>query len=89
MSGDTMMITAAAAVGATAAAWLAAPFVAMARRGTLDDQARAALRAEADRAGAISRARRREALVAAASGPEIVIPAPRAARRSSPAVLPA
>lgn len=73
-----MMITAVAAVGATAGAWLVAPFVAMARRGTLDDQARAAARTEADRVVAIRRARRREALVAAASEvPEVSVPAQR------------
>ncbi|GLZ51848.1 hypothetical protein Acsp07_14650 [Actinomycetospora sp. NBRC 106378] len=72
------MITAVAAVGATAGAWLVAPFVAMARRGTLDDQARAAARAEADRAVAVRRARRREAIVAAASDlPEVSVPAQR------------
>lgn len=72
------MITAAAAVGATAGAWLLAPFVAMARRGTLDDQARAAVRAEADRADALRRARRREALVAAAAARDgVTVPAPR------------
>ncbi len=86
MSGDTMMITAAAAVGATAGAWLIAPFVAMARRGTLDDQARAAVRAEADRADALRRARRREALVAAAAAADdVAVPAQ---RRSSPEALP-
>jgi hypothetical protein len=80
-----MMITAVAAVGATAGAWLIAPFVAMARRGTLDDQSRAAVRAEAERADALRRARRREALVAAASGPgDVTLPAQ---RRSSPETL--
>ncbi|MDL5159164.1 hypothetical protein [Actinomycetospora termitidis] len=75
MSGDTMMITAAAiAVGTAAGAWIATPFLAMSRRGTLDDQARAAMRAEADRADAVRRARRRETLVAVAS---VSVPAQR------------
>ncbi|MEJ2866239.1 hypothetical protein WCD74_00590 [Actinomycetospora sp. OC33-EN08] len=75
MSGDTMMITAAAiAAGTAACAWVATPFVTMARRGTLDDQSRAAMRAEADRADAVRRARRREALVAVAS---VSVPAQR------------
>lgn len=68
-----MIATVAAAAGA---AWVVAPFVSMARRGTLDDRARAAVRAEAGRADAIRRARRREALVLAAS-----IPAPRGPQR--------
>jgi hypothetical protein len=46
-------------------AWLVAPFVSMARRGTLDDQHRAAMREEGLRVEAIRRARQREALVAA------------------------
>ncbi|WP_433803082.1 hypothetical protein [Actinomycetospora sp. CA-084318] len=71
-----MIATVAAAAGAAAGAWLVAPFVSMARRGTIDDRARAAVRAEADRADAIRRARRRETLVLAAS-----IPAPRAPQR--------
>lgn len=61
-------------------AWIAAPFVSMARRGTLDDQARAAMREEGLRAEAIRRARRREALVAAAT---IDIPAPRGAEHDA------
>jgi hypothetical protein len=61
-------------------AWLVAPFVAMARQGTLDDQARAAMREEGLRAEAVRRARRREALVAAAA---IDIPAPRGAEHDA------
>ena len=61
-------------------AWLVAPFVAMSRRGTLDDQARAAMREEGLRAEAIRRARRREALVAAAA---VSIPAPRDAEHDA------
>ena len=55
-------------------AWLAAPFVAMARTGTVDDRTRAAVREEGLRVEAIRRAQRREALVAAAT---VTIPAPR------------
>jgi hypothetical protein len=65
-----------AAVGA----WLAAPFVSMARRGTIDDRTRAAMREEGLRAEAIRRARHREALVAAAS---LSIPAPRSAEHDA------
>ncbi len=57
-------------------AWLAAPFVAMGRRGTVDSRSRAAMREEGLRAEAIRRAHRREALVAAAT---VTIPAPRLA----------
>ncbi len=61
-----------AIVGVTAAigSWTAAPFVSMARRGTVDQQTRDAWREEGLRAEAVRRARRREALVA-------TIPAPR------------
>ncbi|HEY2224259.1 hypothetical protein [Actinomycetospora sp.] len=48
-------------------AWLVAPFVSMARRGTVDSRSRAAMREEGLRAEAIRRARHREALVAAAT----------------------
>ncbi|MFC5063185.1 hypothetical protein [Actinomycetospora atypica] len=62
-----MITTAVAAIAAGTAAWAAAPFVAMARRGTLDDQGRAVVREEAARLETLRRARRREALVAAAA----------------------
>jgi prephenate dehydrogenase len=55
-------------------AWLAAPFVAMGRKGTIDGRSRAGMRAEGLRVEAIRRAHRREALVAAAT---VSIPAPR------------
>ena len=66
------IIVGSAALGA----WIAAPFVAMARQGTLDDQTRAAMREEGLRAEALRRAHHREALVAAAT---VTIPAPRGA----------
>jgi hypothetical protein len=68
-------------------AWLAAPFVAMGRTDTIDGRSRAAMREEGLRVEAIRRARRREALVAAAT---VTIPMPRGAehdilpRRSEP-----
>ena len=58
-SGDVMSVL--AIVGATglgAGAWIAAPFVSMARRGTLDEQTRATVSAEGRRTEAVSRARR-------------------------------
>jgi hypothetical protein len=61
-------------------AWLVAPFVSMARRGTVDDRTRAAIREEGLRAEAIRRARRREALVAAAT---VSIPAQRGGQHES------
>lgn len=71
------MISSSIAVGSAAVgAWLAAPFVAMARRGTVDDRVRAAMRDEHLRAEAIRRARHREAIVAAATRS---VPAPRGA----------
>ncbi|HEY2192733.1 MAG TPA: hypothetical protein VGH76_10605 [Actinomycetospora sp.] len=66
------IIVGSAALGA----WLAAPFVAMARQGTLDDRTRAAMREEGRRAEAIRRAHHRETLVVAAT---MSIPAPRGA----------
>jgi hypothetical protein len=66
------IIVGSAALGA----WIAAPFVAMARQGTLDDQTRAAMREEGLRAEALRRARHREALVAAAT---VTIPVQRGA----------
>ena len=57
-------------------AWLAAPFVAMGRRGTIDDRSRTAMREEGRRVEAIRRAHRRAALVAAAT---VTVPAPRGA----------
>ncbi len=70
------VIVGSAALGA----WLVAPFVAMARTGTLDDQAREAMREEGLRAEAIRRARHREAIVAAAT---VGIPAPRGAEHDA------
>ena len=61
-------------------AWLAAPFVAMGRRGTVDDRSRAAMREEGLRGQAIRRAHRREALVAAAT---VTIPGPRGAEHDT------
>jgi hypothetical protein len=59
-------------------AWLAAPFVAMGRKGTIDGRSRAGLRADGLRVEAIRRAHRREALVATATATATVsIPAPR------------
>jgi hypothetical protein len=55
-------------------AWLAAPFVAMGRKGTIDGRSRAGMRADGLRVEAIRRAHRREALVAAAT---VSIPTPR------------
>ena len=55
-------------------AWLAAPFVAMGRKGTIDGRSRATMREEGLRVEAIRRAHQREALVAAAT---VAIPAPR------------
>ena len=52
-----MITTAVAAIAAGTVAWAAAPFVSIARRGTLDDQGRAALRAEAAHLGTLRRAR--------------------------------
>lgn len=72
--GGTTMIGTIIVGSAALGAWLAAPFVAMARQGTLDDRARAAVREEGLRAEAIRRAQHREALVAAAAAS---IPAPR------------
>ena len=66
-----MITTAVAAVAAGTAAWAAAPFVAMARRGTLDEQGRAAVRQEAARLETLRRARRRQVLVAAAAALDI------------------
>jgi hypothetical protein len=66
-----MITTAVAAIAAGTAAWAAAPFVAMARQGTLDDQGRTALREEAARLETLRRARRREAMVAAAAAMDI------------------
>jgi hypothetical protein len=60
------------AAGAGAGAWMVTPLVSMARKGTKDEQTVAAWRAEADRAAAVVRARRRAAVVAS-------IPAPRTA----------
>ncbi|MCD2187732.1 hypothetical protein [Actinomycetospora soli] len=79
-----MIVTVAAAAGAAAGAWLVAPFVSMARRGTIDDRARAAARAEADREDALRRARRREALVIAAGAADLpAIPAQRSPVREA------
>jgi len=61
-----------AIVGATglgAGAWIAAPFVSMARRGTLDEQTRATVSAEGRRTETLHRARRREAVVAHVPAP--------------------
>jgi hypothetical protein len=58
------------AAGAGAGAWIVTPLVSMARKGTKDQQTVEGWRAEADRAAAVVRARRRSALVAS-------IPAPR------------
>jgi len=55
---------------AGAGAFVAAPLVSMARRGTIEQQTVASWRDEAEQVAAVSRARRRAALVAA-------IPAPR------------
>jgi hypothetical protein len=52
------------AAGAGAGAWMVTPLVSMARKGTKDEQTTAAWRAEADRAAAVVRARRRAAVVA-------------------------
>lgn len=70
------VVVGSAAVGA----WLVAPFVSMARRGTIEDRTRAAMREEGLRAEAIRRARHREALVAAATAS---IPAPRDAEHDA------
>jgi hypothetical protein len=61
-------------------AWLAAPFVAMGRRGTVDDRTRTSMREEGLRVQAIRRAHRREALVAAAA---VTLPAPRGAEHDA------
>lgn len=66
-----MITTAVAAIAAGTAAWAAAPFVSMARRGTLDEQGRTAVREEAARLETRRRARRREVLVAAAAALDI------------------
>jgi hypothetical protein len=70
------MISTVVVGSAALGAWLVAPFVSMARRGTVDDRTRAAMREEGLRAEAIRRARHREALVAAATAS---IPAQRGA----------
>ena len=74
------MISAVVVGGAALGAWLAAPFVAMSRGGTIDDRTRAAMREEGLRAEAIRRAHHREALVAATS---VVIPVPRDAEHDA------
>ncbi|MEJ2887858.1 hypothetical protein [Actinomycetospora aeridis] len=52
------------ALGVGVGAWLVTPLVSMARRGTRDEQTVEAWRGEADRAAAVRRAHRREAIVA-------------------------
>lgn len=54
--------------------WLVAPLIGMARRGTVDQQTKTAVREEGLRAEAVRRAQRRHAQVAAVAA----IPAPRA-----------
>ena len=66
-----MITTAVAAIAAGTAAWAAAPFVAMAHRGTLDEQGRAAVREEAARLETLRRARCREVLLAAAAALDV------------------
>jgi hypothetical protein len=68
------MISTVAVGSAALGAWLVAPFVAMARGGSIDDRSSAAVREEGLRVGAIRRAHRREALVVAAT---VTIPEPR------------
>lgn len=58
------VLAAVGALGVGAGAWMVAPLVSMARRGTRDEQTLAAIREEADRAAAVTRARRRQAIVA-------------------------
>lgn len=64
---SVLVVAGAAALGA--GSWIAAPWVSMARRGTLDQQHAAAMREEGLRAEALRRARHREALVAAVPAP--------------------
>lgn len=74
------MISSIVVGGAALGAWLVAPLVSMARRGTIDDRTRAAMREEGLRAEAVRRAHQREALVAAATAS---IPTPRRAERDA------
>ena len=75
-----MAVLAVVGVVGVAGAWVVTPLASMMRKGTIDQQTVDGWRVEADRAAAVSRARRRSALVAA-------IPAPRGAehdQRRSP-----
>ncbi|GAA4864114.1 hypothetical protein [Actinomycetospora straminea] len=58
------VLAAVGAIGVGAGAWMVTPLVSMARRGTLEQQAAAAMREEAQRVASVQRARRRAALVA-------------------------
>ncbi|GAA4809596.1 hypothetical protein GCM10023200_54260 [Actinomycetospora chlora] len=64
------VLTAVGALGVGVGAWVAAPLVSVARRGTIDEQTMAGVREDAARAEAVRRAQRRQAIVAS-------IPAPR------------
>lgn len=58
------VLAAVGAIGVGAGAWMVTPLVSMARRGTLEQQAAAAIREQTQRVASVQRARRRAAIVA-------------------------
>ncbi|WP_274201376.1 hypothetical protein [Actinomycetospora lemnae] len=65
------------AIGVGAGAWMVTPLVSMARRGTLEQQAAAAIREQTQRVASVQRARRRAAIVATIPTQRTAAPATR------------
>ncbi|MDD7966848.1 hypothetical protein PGB27_16045 [Actinomycetospora sp. DW7H6] len=71
------VLAAVGAIGVGAGAWMVTPLVSMARRGTLEQQAAAAIREQTQRVASVQRARRRAAIVATIPTQRTAAPATR------------